>query len=222
MATLLSKVRTLVSATLHSIVDQAIQQNSLEVFDEYIRQAERSIQAFKDTMIDLGASVKTLKRKYDEGANEAAKLDLQVDQLLRANKETLAKVTQNKLNQQLEIARVYQEQLQKQSATYQTLYDVTTVLQSKIETLRAQRDQVATLLQLVKTKQVAVRSIKDIQEISDSRTKDIIENVRTQVDQADARLEVATSRLSDQIDTEVNNEELNTQLEARRARLGLS
>jgi len=222
MQTLLGKVKTLLSATLHGIVDQALQSKSLDVFDEYIRQAERSTAAFKDTMIDLGASVKTLKRKYDESADAAAKLDFEVDTLLKANKTTLARVTQDKLNKQTEIAHVYQDQLQKQSATYQTLYDVTSVLESKVETLRAQREQVAVLLQLVKTKHIAAKSIKDVAAIADEKTADIVENVKTQLDQADSRLEVATSRLSDQIDSEVNNVELNAQLEQRRAKLGLS
>ncbi len=222
MQTLLGKVKVLISATLHSIVDQALQSNSLEVFDEYIRQAERSISAFKDAMVDLGASVKTLKRKYDEAADAAAKLDFEVDQMLKANKTTLARVTQSKLNQQTEIARVYQDQFQKQSHTYQTLYDVVSVLQSKVDTLHAQRDQVAVLLQLVKTKKLAARSIKDVQTIADDRTASIVEDVKTQLDNADARLEVATSRLSDQIDAETDNAELNTQLEQRRAKLGLS
>ena len=222
MQTLLGKVKTLLSATLHSIVDQALQSKSLDVFDEYIRQAERSTSAFKETMIELGGSIKTLKRKYDESADGAAKLDFEVDTLLKANKTTLARVTQDKLNKQTEIARVYQDQLQKQSATYQTLYDVTTVLESKVDTLRAQREQVAVLLQLVKTKKIAARSIKDVADIADDKTASIVENVKTQLDQADSRLEVATSRLSDQIDNEVGNVELNAQLEQRRAKLGLS
>lgn len=222
MQTLLGKVKILVSATLHSIVDQALQSNSLEVFDEYIRQAQRSMEALKDAMIDLGASIKTLKRKYDEAADAAAKLDLQVDQLLKANKTTLARVTQDKLNHQTEIARVYQDQFKKQSTTYQTLYDVVSVLQSKVDMLNAQRDQVAVLLQLVKSKRLAARSIKDVQSIADDKTAAIVEDVKTQLDNADLRLEVATSRLSDQIDAETSNSELNAQLEQRRAKLGLT
>ncbi len=222
MASLLSKVKTLVSATLHSIVDSALRANSLEVFDEYIRQAERSIEAFKETMVDLGASVKMLKRKYDEAADEAAKLDLTIDQLVKQGKDTLAKITINKFNQQSEIARTYQAQLKRQSDTYQLLYDLIVVLQSKIDMLHTEREQVAVLLQLLKSKQIAAKSIKDVQTIADGRTKDIVDDVKSRLDQADARLEVATSRLSDQIDAEVDNEELNSQLEARRAKLGLA
>jgi len=222
MQTLLGKVKTLVSASLHSIVDQALQSRSMDVFDEYIRQAEASMGAFRESMVELGASIKMLKRKYDEAADVAAKLDYEVDSLLKANKESLARISQDRLNRQTDIARTYQDQLQKQSTAYQTLYDLTALLTSKVETLHAERDQVAVLVQLVKTKKVAARSIKDIQFVADQSAGDMVENLKGQLDQADSRLEMATSRLSSQIDTELNNTELTGQLELRRAKLGLS
>jgi phage shock protein A len=219
---LLGKVQILISATLHSIVDRALQQNSLAVFDEYIRDAEKSMEALKGALVDLNATVKMLKRKYEESANEAAKLDLEVDAVLKANKTVLAKASQTKLNQQIEIARTYQEQHEKQVGTINTLAETVTVLQAKVEVLHSQRDQVATLLQLIKSKNIAAKSIKDVQNITDNQTKAIVEDVRSQLDMADAKLEGATSRLSTQIEQEVGDAQLNAQLEQRRQRLGLS
>jgi phage shock protein A len=220
--TLLGKIKILISATLHSLLDQALQSNSLAVFDEYIREAEQSMETLKSALADLSATIKTLQRKYDDASNEAAKLDIQVDAALQADKNVLAKVSQSKLNHQLDIARTYKDQYEKQSATYGTLLEVVQVLQSKVDILYSQRDQVATLLQLIKSKNVIARSIKDVQAIADDRTARIVEDVRTKLDTADARLEVATTRLSDQIDQEVGDANLNAQLEARRQRLGLS
>src|SRR5689334_13779314 len=97
---LLGKIGILVSATLHSIVDNALKQNSLAVFDQYIRDAENSMEALKGAMVDLNATIKTLKRKYEEAADEAARLDMEVDAALKADKTVLAKVSQQKLNQQ--------------------------------------------------------------------------------------------------------------------------
>ncbi len=220
--TLLGKVKILISASLHSLLDSALQQNSLAVFDEYIREAERSMETLKSALADLSATIKTLRAKYNEASDEAARLDLQIDAALKADKTVLAKVGQSKLNHQVEIAQTYKDQYEKQSATYQTLLEVVQVLQAKVDVLYSQRDQVATLLALVKSKNVIAHSIKDVQSIADDRTASIVENVRTQLDTADARLEVATSRLSDQIDQEVGDANLNAQLEARRQRLGLS
>jgi phage shock protein A len=220
--TLLGKIKILVSATLHSIVDRALESNSLGVFDEYIRDAEQSMEALRSALLDLAGTVKSLKARYESAADEAAKLDLQIDAALKAGKTVLAKIAQSQLNQQLEIARTYQEQYQKQGTTFKTLKDVVDVLQSKVEILYSQREQVATLLQLIKSKNVIARSIKDVQSIADDRTARIVESVRTQLDTADAELEVATSRLSDQIDQEIGDATLNAQLESRRQRLGLT
>jgi len=219
---LLGKIKILVNATLHSLVDRALESNSLGVFDEYIREAEQSMETLKSALVDLRATTQMLKRKYDEASDEAAKLDMQVDAALKVNKAMLAKIAQSKLNQQLDIAKTYQEQYQKQVVTFTTLTDIVQVLQSKVEVLYSQRDQVATLLQLVRSKNVIAHSIKDVQDIADDKTARIVESVKTQLDTADARLEVATSRLSDQIDQEVGDAQLNAQLEARRQRLGLT
>lgn len=220
--TLLGKLKLLVTASLNSIVDQALQANSLSVFDEYIRQAEASMDTLDETMVALLGTVKTLKRKYDEAANEAAQLDMQVDEALKAGKTLVAKTIQLHLNQHLQVAETYKDQYDKQSSTYTMLKDIRETLQAKVEMLDSQRDQVATLLQLVQSKQIVAKSIKDVQSIADDRAGQIVEKVRTQLDTADARLEVATNRLSTQMDAEIGDADLNAQLEARRAKLGLS
>lgn len=219
---LLGKIGILISATLHSIVDNALKQNSLAVFDQYIRDAENSMEALKSAMVDLNATIKTLKRKYEEAADEAARLDMEVDAALKADKTVLAKVSQQKLNQQLDIAKTYQQQHEQQVSAMNMLGEVVTVLQAKVDVLHSQRDQVATLLQLIKSKNLIAKSIKDVQAITDNQTKAIVDDVQSQLDTADARLEVASSRLSDQIEKELGDVELNQQLEQRRQRLGLS
>src|SRR5258708_6950082 len=106
---ILGKIKELIFATPHNIVDSAFQGNSLQVFDEYIRQAQLSMQALNSALVDMAVTIKMLKTKYDEASNEAAKLDLEVDASLKANKDVLAKIAQTKLNQQIEIAKTYQE-----------------------------------------------------------------------------------------------------------------
>ncbi len=219
---LLGKIGLLISATLHSIVDRALESNSLGVFDEYIRQAETSMRLLRDALIDLRATIKSLKTKYEAAANDAAKLDLQVDAALKADKETLAKATMLRVNNQLEIAHTYKDQLDKQGSTYETLIEVVDVLQAKVDVLKTQREQVASLLELIKSKSIIARSIKDIEKISDSKAAQIVDKVRSDLDTADARLEVATSRLSTQLETTLEDATLEAQLEERRSRLGLN
>ncbi|MFN7210339.1 MAG: PspA/IM30 family protein, partial [Aggregatilineales bacterium] len=219
---LLQKIGVLISATLHSIVDRALQTNSVAVFDEYIRQAENSMKLIQSALVDLKVTVRTLRNKYDQAADEAARLDLQIDQALRAGKEALAKAHMVRLNNLMEIAQTYKVQYERQSRAYNLLTEIVQILQSKVDVLHAQRDQVATMLELIRSKNIVARSIKDIDKISDMRTRQIMEEVRSQLDTADARLEMATSRLSAEIEAEAGDLTLEAQLEERRQRLGLT
>ena len=54
---LIDKVNTLINANLHSIVDRALQQNSVAVMDEYIRQAENNLKDLEDSAATLGGTV---------------------------------------------------------------------------------------------------------------------------------------------------------------------
>ncbi len=220
--TLLQKIGILISATLHSIVDRALESNSVGVFDEYIRQAESSMKLIQSTLVDLKTTVKTLRAKYDQTADEAARLDLQIDQALKAGKESMAKAHMVRLNSLMEIAQTYKVQYERQSRAYNMLIEIVQILQSKVDVLHAQRDQVATMLELIKSKNIVARSIKDVEKISDTRTRQIMEKVRSEMDTADERLEMATSRLSAEIDQQVGDVTLEAQLEERRQRLGLA
>jgi phage shock protein A len=222
MASIFQKIGILISATLHSLVDRALETNNLGVFDEYIRQAESSMSIIEDTLVDLKTTVASLRRKYDQAADEAAKLDLQIDELVRKGKDALAKATLLRMNNQLEIAKTYKEQYDKQNNAYQTLLEVVQVLSAKVDVLKSQREQVSTLLALAKSKNIVAKSIKDIERISDTKASAIVERVKTEIDTADARLEVATSRLTEQMESEVGDESLEAQLEERRQKLGLN
>lgn len=218
---ILQKIGILISATLHSIVDRALEAKSVAVFDEYIRQAGESMRMIESALVDLKVTVKTLHNKYNAAADEAAKLDLQIDAALKAGRESVAKASMVKLNSLMEIAHTYKDQYEKQSKAFTTLSDIVQVLQTKVDVLKVQRDQVATLIEIVKAKNVASRSIKDIEKISDGRAEQIMNRVKAELDTADSRLEVATMRLSAEIEETVGDASIEAQLEERRQKLGL-
>ena len=91
---LFEKINTLISANLHSIVDNALSNNSVQVMDEYIRQVERNLEALEDSAATIGGTVRTLKRKYEECAAAAEKLDRDIDTLMRKGKDDLAGAAQ--------------------------------------------------------------------------------------------------------------------------------
>jgi len=222
MASLLEKINTLVNANLHAIVDRALETNSLKVMDEYIRQAEKNLDALEDSTATVGGSVKTLKRKYEEFATAAEKLDQDIDTLIVRGKDDLAAAAQAELNTKQQLAQDYYEQWQQQDQQYQQMLAMRLKLESRLTTIKQEREHLSELMKLAEAKKVTTKTIKsldDISKVGDAEMNSISEQIRARIDQEDARLEVATQNISDQIEDAVRGGEIERQLEERRARL---
>lgn len=225
MASLLQKINTLISANIHGLVDQALEANSLKVMDEYIRQAERNLDALEDAAATIGGTGKTLKRKYEEFAAAAEKLDRDIDTLLLRAKTDLAQAAQAELNQKQQLAQEYYEQWQSQEQEYRRMLDAKIKLESKLVTIRQEREHLKSLLELVEAKELTTRTIKsldDLAGVGDEDVQRLGDQIRARLDREEARLEMATGTIRDQIDEAIGMTEIEMQLEERRQRLGLS
>ena len=224
MASLLDKINTLISANLHAMVDKALQSNSVAVMDEYIRQAEDNLDKLEDATATVGGEVKTLKRKSDEYAAQAAKYDHDIDELLKQGRDDLATATQSKYNTAQRMAEQYKEQYERQQAEYQTLLDAKLKLEAKLTTTKQEREEMLALLELAKSKELTVKAMKSIDDVMGSGDADIArvgESIRARLDKASAKSEMMSSRLDDQIDQVLGKNELDSQLAERKKRLGL-
>jgi len=224
MASLLQKVNTLISANVHALVDSALESNSVKVMDEYIRQAERNLDDLEDSATTVGGSVKTLKRKHDEFAAAAEKLDRDIDTLLVKGKNELAAAAQADLNSKQQLAQEYYEQWQSQEQQYRRMMDMKLSLEAKLTTIKQEREQVKALLELAEAKRVTTKTIKsldDLAGVGDEDVSRVVDSIRARLDREDAKLEMATGRLADRIDEAVGYSEVDSQLEERRRRLNL-
>ncbi len=224
MATLISKVQTLISANLHALVDKALEANSVAVMDEYIRQAEDNLEKLEDTVVTVGGTVKTLKRKWEQYEAEAEKLDQSIDTLLLQGKKELAAAAQTKLNSTRRIASDYQEQWQDQQKQYEQLLSARRKLEAKLTTIRQEREHLQALLELAKSKEVAVKAIKSLDDLAGVGDADIArigESIRARLDRADAQAEMYAGRLDEQMDELLEKSEIDVQLAERMRRLGI-
>jgi len=225
MASLLQKINTLISANVHALVDSALEANSVKVMDEYIRQAERNLDALEDQAATVGGTVKTLKRKYEEFAAAAEKLDRDIDTLLLRGKTDLATAAQAELNQKQALAQEYYEQWQAQEREYRRMLDAKLKLEAKLTTIKQEREHLKALLELVEAKEMttkAIRSLDDLAGIGDEDVARLGEQIRARLDREEARLEMAGSTMKEQIDEAIGMSEIEMQLEERRQRLGLA
>ncbi len=225
MASLLDKINTLISANLHAMVDRALQSNSVAVMDEYIRQAEDNLDKLEDATATVGGEVKTLKRKADEYAAQVTKLDHDIDALLQQGRDDLATAAQAKFNTTQHMAEQYQQQYERQQTEYKTLLEAKLKLEAKLTTTKQEREEMLALLDLAKSKELTVKTMKSIDDIVGSSDADVArigESIRSRLDKASAKSEMMASRLDDQIDEVLGKTELDTQLAERKKRLGMT
>ncbi len=224
MASWFQKVQTLISANMHALVDQALEANSVKVFDEYIRQAERNLEQLEDAAATVGGTVRTLKRKYDEFSAVAEKIDRDIDTLLVKGKNRLAAAAQADLNSKQQMAQEYYEQWQQQQTEYDRLIDARRKLQGKLQAFRDEREQLKALMELAEAKKVTVKAIKSIDDlvgIGDQDVARIGDAIRARLDAEEARLEMHTSSLEEELADEIGDAMIDDALAERRRRLGL-
>jgi len=225
MASLLDKVGVLVRANLHSLVDEALKKNSVAVLDEYIRQAEDNLEDLEDAAATVGGNVRTLERKHKEYQAKTDELDRNIDILLQKNKDELAVAAQSKLNSTQRLAEDYKAQWEQQQREYQALINAKLKLEAKLTTIKQEREELQALLELAKSKEItakAIQSLDDVVGVGDADIARIGDSIRTRLDKASARSELAASRLEDQMDEVLEHGVIDIQLEERKRRLGLS
>lgn len=222
MPSLLEKVNTLISANMHGLVDRALEGNSVKVMDEYIRQVERNLEALEDSAATVGGTVRTLKRKYEEFANQVEKLDRDIDTLILKGKNDLAGAAQAELNTKQELSQEYYEQWQSQEKQYRTMLEMRLKLESRLTTIKQERERLIALIELAETKKVMTKTVKSLDALANSNDAEITsltDQIRSRLDREDARLEMASQKLSEEIDEAVGGGQIELQLEERRRRL---
>ncbi len=221
---LFQKVETLIKANLHAMVDSALDSNSIAVLDEYIRQAENNLDDLEDALVTVKGQVRTLKRKYERFRAEAEALDADIDRLLRLGKEDLAVAAQGQYNSKNDLAEEYRQQYKRQKVEADKLADARLKLESRLRTIKLEREHVLGLLELAKTKEVAARSMKSLDSlegVGDSDISRVADKIRARLDRADAEVEMRTDRLSSRMDDVLQTDRLKGQLAERRHRLAL-
>ncbi len=225
MASLLDKVNTLISANLHWLVDQALKQNSLAVIQQYIREVEDNLADLTDAVATVGGNVKTIRRKRDELQAKADELDRNIDIFLRESRDDLAAAAQSKLNSTQRLLETYNQQLEQMQREYQSLMDARLKLEAKLTTIKQEREELEALLELAKSKELtakAIKSLDDLSGVGDADVARIADSIRARLDKASAQTEMRAQTLDRQMDEILNKQELDAQLAARKARLGLT
>jgi len=224
MANLLEKVSTLISANLHSLVDQALKSNSLAVIDQYIRQVENHLESLEDAAATVGGEVKSIKRKLNNLEQKEDELDQAIDAFLMEGNEETAAAAQSKLNSTQRLIETYQDQATRLQNEYQKLLEAKVKLEARLSTMKQQREELQALMELAKSKETAVKAMKGLDDLMGSGDTDIsriAQGIYSRLDKATTATEMQASSLDEQIDDVLDRSAIDGQLASRKQKLGL-
>jgi phage shock protein A len=224
MASLLEKVSTLISANLHYMVDQALQNNSPAVIDQYIRQVEANLADLEDAAAAVGGEVKGIQRRLSDQEQKMHEMDRAIDAFLVEGNESAAVAVQSRFNSAKRLVEAYQEQLTRQDAEFKNLLSAKVKLEARLATMKAEREELTALLELAKIKETTVKVVKSLKDLTGSGDADIARianSIRTRLDKASTASEMQTASLDSQMDDVLERTELDTQLAERKRKLGL-
>lgn len=224
MASLVQKFRTLISANLHFLVDKALQSQSLAVIDEYIRKMNQQMRELYASIEVVAGNIKTVQRRYKELREKADELNAAVDAFLVQDKNAQALAAQSRLNAIQEMMDTYRREWQRLNAGYKTLDDIYVKLEARYLMVEQEREELEHLLNLAKSRESLSRTIRSLDDLTgegDADVARVAEGIRQRLDEAEAHNEVLLGSLDRQVEDALSSVEIESQLEARRQRLGL-
>ena len=223
MASLLDRIRTLISANLNYLVSQALKANSMAMVDEYIRKVEDNLEALEDAAATVGGESKTLRRKHSQYDGQAKELDRNIDLFLTKGKRDLAQAAQYRFNTIRRLADSYGEQYEAQEAEYQKLLAAKLKLEAKLTEAKRERMELQAMLDLAKSKELTHRVVEGVAGITEPEAgiDEIREEIQRRLDKATAQGEIDAKRLDNQMAEALEKDTIERQLAERKARLGL-
>jgi len=226
MASLLEKIQVLVSTDLNRLVDRALNSNEQAIFQHHIRELQALQEQLVGQLASLRAEIVQMRRHSDEQQAVVVAQDQQVDQMLQAGLQEDALAAQDRLNQSRLSAGRLAEQVERLEAEYAKVTQTKAELDARIVALVQSEPEVEGLVGLARAKQLTVGAAQSLEDLAGSGDPDVarvVDSIRGRLAEAEAQmLELEQRGLARGETPEVlKRKELEAQLEARKARLGL-
>ena len=227
MASLLDKIHTLVSADINRLVDRGLGATNQEaMYRHHVRELQTMQEQLNGQMVSLRAEITQMHRRAEEQQALVAQQDAEVDQLLQTGLQEDALAAQDRLNQNRLNAGMLTERVERLESEYAQLAEAKAQLDARIDTLIRSEPEVRSMLGLARAKQLtaaARQSLDDLEGVGDPDAARVVGDIRIRLAEAEAQLQELEQRGLARGETPevLKRKELEAQLEARKARLGL-
>lgn len=227
MASVMEKVKTLLSASFNDLIDQALKRDPIKTLNEYLRQHEEALdQMTSDRAVAIG-SMKTASRKVIETQDLIQRIEAEIEAILKDNDPTNDYLAEN-LAQDL-VGQ--EEKLQVLNQAYESAQRVNKALQMADSKMQGRiislRNQIA-LLEAIKfeadiKKMSAEKLINSARMISSGATSvdALAEDIKRQRDKADAQFEMAMDTMDGTLSDGMSQSRASARLAQIRNRLGI-
>ncbi len=225
MASLMQKISTLIQGSLHELVDKAMREKSLAVIDVYIRDAGEGLDELNDAIATLDANLTGFNREREKLVARSAELDQATDRFLLKGDTSKAQAASAELIHVKELIAMQDKTIEQATKDLAEQRRGKDILQSKITTMRYEREKLAALLEMAKAKEVnlaARQKAADVLGSGDIDMDNLAKAIYARLDKADAKLRESENTLETSIDESIDAEKVNADLEERRKKLGLT
>ena len=227
MASILDKVKTLLSANFNDMIDRALKRNPIKVLNEYLRQHEEALDEMRHDRANALGALKTAERKVIEAQDLIARIEEEIEAVLTDNdpgNDYLAENLAQDLVGQEERLAVLNQAYESSIRVNKALQMAESKMKGRIISLR---NQIA-LLEAVKfeadiKKMSADRLISSAKMISSGSTsvEALAEEIKLQRDKADAKFELAMGTMDGALEDNVTQSRASARLAQIRKRLGV-
>jgi phage shock protein A len=227
MATILEKVKTLLSASFHDMIDKALKKDPIKTLNQYLREHEQALDDMQSDRIAALGSMKTATRKVIETQDMIQRIENEIEAILTDDDETndyLAENLAQDLVGQEEKLRVLNQARESAVRVNKALQMAETKMQGRIISLR---NQIA-LLDAIKfeadiKRMSADKLITSARMISSgtASVEALAENIKRQRDQADAKFEMAMDTMDGSLEDTTRQSRASARLAQIRNRLGI-
>jgi len=216
-----------IGSALHAFVDRALENSSLALYDQSLRDMEDYIAYVEEAAVGMKAAAEGNKRRLGQHQIEAEALQTRLDQLLAENQTEQAQRVQQALAVKQQQIADTQVQIERQETQHEALAHNWQTLKGRLRVLQGERGSVEALVALSR----AQRTIGSIEVTlgglaglgHDSELGVMAGHILQRLDEAEARLELVD------VDAEVaravaaiEEAQVDTQIDERRRRLGLA
>jgi len=229
MTSILERLDDLIRGNLHRLVDRALENSSLALYDQDVRDMEQAIDHFEEATATMYAAARANERRLVQHQEDVEQLERRLERLQAEGVPSTTErmmVAQAELDAKRSLVVETQAQIERQQAQHETLKKRLAETQVVAETLIDARPRMESLLVLAK----AYRSVEQVEMTlealkglgGDTEVAMVADSIYQRFNEAQARLELMDQVEDLELLAELEQVEVEDQLAERRRRLGLA